>query len=62
MNLNDLKPAWSQLKLSYSLERIDHQEILQIIEPKEELAGNTVRRFLANSVLFLILMICCQGG
>ncbi len=63
MNLDDLKPAWQQYKLQNSLEGIDRQAVLGIIDnANEEIRMNSAMRLAANAAMFLILLICCQGG
>lgn len=62
MIINDLKSTWKLLKLTNSLNAIDHEEILKIIAPTEELISNNSRRLFSNLVMFLFLLICCQGG
>ena len=62
MNLSDLKPAWRQFRLLNSLEWMDQEEILYIIKRTQHLTGNSLQRMLFNAAMFIILMICCQGG
>jgi hypothetical protein len=62
MNLNNLKPAWRQFRLLNSLQSIDKEEILFMIEQAEERSISKIDRSLVNSILFAVLTICCQGG
>lgn len=62
MNLDNLKPAWRQFRLLNSMQSMEHEEILSIIERSEARAVGRFHRLLANSVLFIILAICSQGG
>jgi hypothetical protein len=63
MNLNDLKPAWKQFRILNSIEAIDEKEILFIIEEADRRpALGRLPVFLTNTVLFIMLTICCQGG
>jgi hypothetical protein len=62
MNLNNLKPAWHQFRLLNSLQSIDKDEILLILERAEDRTINNTYRLLISSIVFAILTICCQGG
>ncbi|MDN5215804.1 hypothetical protein QQ020_27245 [Fulvivirgaceae bacterium BMA12] len=62
MNLNNLKPAWRQFRSLNAMERIGEEEILGIIACQENLAAARLSRFLFNTVMFIMLTICCQGG
>ncbi|MEQ8712117.1 MAG: hypothetical protein RIC80_03820 [Cyclobacteriaceae bacterium] len=46
-----------------SLEGIDRQAVLGIIDnTNEEIRMNSAMRLATNAAMFLILLICCQGG
>ena len=62
MNFNNLKPAWKQFLLFNSLQPLDQNEILFIIETADRQTVRRLPRFMANTILFIILAICCQGG
>ncbi|MCB0494573.1 MAG: hypothetical protein KDC79_00430 [Cyclobacteriaceae bacterium] len=62
MNLNDLKPAWSQLKFQNSMLRMEQNEVLEIIESQKSMASLNLHRVVSNTVIFSILVIFCQGG
>ncbi len=62
MNLNNLKPAWQQFRLLNSLESIDKEEILCLIELAEDMTVNKTHRFLMTSAMFIFLTFCCYGG
>jgi hypothetical protein len=62
MNLNNLKPAWRQFRLLNSMQSMDKEEILLIIERAEEMSISKIHRYLINSVIFTVLTICCQAG
>lgn len=62
MNLNNLKPAWRQFLLLNSMQSMDKEEILFIIEQAEDIAIGKSHGFLINSVLLMVLIVCCQGG
>lgn len=62
MNLNNLKPAWQQFRLLNSMQSIERDEILSIIERTEDMAISKFYRFQINFVMFIGLTICCQGG
>lgn len=62
MNLNNLKPAWRQFLLFNSMQPIDQREILSIIERADRQTMGRSSRVMANTVMVIILIICCQGG
>jgi hypothetical protein len=62
MNLNNLKPAWRQCRLLNSMQSMDKEEILFIIERAEDMSISKIHRCLINSIMFTVLIICCQGG
>lgn len=62
MNLNNLKPAWRQFRLLNSMQPMEQDEILFIIEHAEDMTIGRFNRLLINSVMFIVLTICCQGG
>jgi hypothetical protein len=61
MNLDNLKPAWQQFRLSNSLQSLDTEEILLIIERVEN-RSIKIHKYLINSIMFATLIIFCQGG
>lgn len=62
MNLNNLKPAWKQFLLLNSMQPIDQNEILLIIERADRQTIRRLPRVMASTVLFIILTISCQAG
>ena len=62
MNLNNLKPAWRQFRLLNSMQSIDKDEILFIIERAEEMSISKIHKYMINSIMFTVVTICCQGG
>ncbi len=62
MNLNNLKPAWRQFRLLNSMQSMDHIEILFIIERAEDVRISKIHKCLLSSVMFIVLIVCCQGG
>jgi len=62
MNLNNLKPAWRQILVHNSIQPIDPNEILVIIEQAEYHTKRRLYRFLTNTTMFITLTVCCQGG
>ncbi|HEY5825120.1 MAG TPA: hypothetical protein VIT44_12170 [Cyclobacteriaceae bacterium] len=62
MNLNNLKPAWQQFQLVNSMQSLDKEEILFIIEQAEVRSMGKMHRGLIGSLLFTVLTIICQGG
>jgi hypothetical protein len=62
MNLNNLKPAWQQFRMLNSMQSIDSEEVLSIVERAEDRSISKINVWLINSILFTILTIGCQGG
>ncbi|OEK04866.1 hypothetical protein BFP71_15620 [Roseivirga misakiensis] len=62
MLLNDLKPAWKRLKVINSLQPIDSNDILAIIELPQQANKNKLQGLAINVAMFIIIAICCQGG
>jgi hypothetical protein len=62
MNLNNLKPAWKQFVLFNSMQETDQIEILSIIERGDRQTISRLPGFMANTILFIILTVCFQGG
>jgi len=62
MNLNNLKPAWRQFLLFNSMQTMDQKEILFIIERADGQTSRRFPRFIINTIMFIILTVCCHGG
>ncbi len=62
MQLNNLKPAWKQLKIMNAIELIESNEILSIIEKPENMNNIKLQRFLIGLAMFIFITIICQGG
>jgi hypothetical protein len=62
MNLDNLKPAWRHFRLLNSMQSMDREEILFIIERAEHASIGKIHKCLINSIMFTVLIICCQGG
>lgn len=62
MNLDNLKPSWRQFRLLNSMQLLDQEEILFILERAEGIAISKTNRFLMNPIMFIVLTFCCQGG
>ena len=62
MNLNNLKPAWRQFRLFNSMQPIDQNEILFIIERADRQTVKRVPGFMTATIVFIILTVFCQGG
>lgn len=61
MNLNNLKPAWQRFKLLNSLQSVNHEEILLIIENAERTTVSKAK-IAIHALVFLLLTLSCQGG
>lgn len=62
MQLDNLKPAWKQLKIINAIELIESNEILAVIEKPENMNNIRLHRFLFGLAIFLFITIICQGG
>lgn len=62
MNLNNLKPAWRQFQFFNALQPIDQEEILLIIAQAERQTTGRLPRFMINTIVFIVLIVCCQAG
>ncbi|MEZ4945617.1 MAG: hypothetical protein R2804_08825 [Cyclobacteriaceae bacterium] len=62
MNLNDLKPAWRQSVLFNAIQRVDQNEILSIIESADRPTISSFPSYLTSAIMFIVLIVCCQGG
>ena len=61
MQLNNLNSAWQQLKVVSSMQQLDSNEILSIIEDSRQ--GRTrLEKILFSVVVFTAITIFCQGG
>jgi len=62
MNLDKLKPAWSQVKVMHQFDPLSTAEILSMIEKEERDAARFSWEGMARyTVLYSLLLICCQG-
>ncbi|MEO7988524.1 MAG: hypothetical protein ABI663_03225 [Chryseolinea sp.] len=62
MNLNNLKPAWRQLRVLNSMQGMNQEEILLILEGTEIMAISKTNRLLMLTIVFMVITFFCQGG
>ncbi len=62
MNLNNLKPAWRHFRLLNSMQSIDKEDILLMIEQAEDMGISKMDQYLMNAIMFTVVTIFCQGG
>ena len=62
MHLNNLKPAWKQLKIMNAIQLIESNEILSIIEEPENMNNIKLQRFLFGLIMLIFITFFCQGG
>lgn len=62
MQLNDFKPAWKQLKLLNTMQHIESNVVLSIIESRDNTYRIKLQRILMGIVMFVVIAISCQGG
>lgn len=62
MHLDNLRTAWKQLKIMNSLQLIESNEILSIIEEPENLNIFKKQRIFVGLAILLLITLFCQGG
>lgn len=62
MSLDDLKVTWKLVKLNNSFDTISLDEVQRIIASTEDFAVYNTRRLFSSLAIFLLFLICCQGG
>ena len=62
MQLNNLKPAWKQIKLLNGMQPIESEVILSMIEESGSLDKPKLQIVFFNVVMFIVITIFCQGG
>lgn len=62
MNLNNLKPAWRQFRLSNSMQVMNQKEIIHLLESAERRTEGHSYGLTMNAIMFILLTLCCQGG
>lgn len=62
MNLDKFRPAWSQVKAMNHFDQLSGADILTIIENEtQETMRFSWERLTRYTVLYSLLLICCQG-
>lgn len=62
MHLNNLKPAWKQLKIINAIPSIESEEILSIIEQADGVNKAQSPSLLFDLAMFIFITFICQGG
>ena len=62
MQLNDLKPAWRQMKLLHAMPLMEAEEILSIIERPEKVNNTGLQKAFFGLVMLVVTTLFCQGG
>ncbi len=62
MQLNQLKPAWKQLKQMQSLQPLETSNLLALIDTPAPKGYTKLQSVLLNLTWFVILTVVCQGG
>lgn len=62
MLLNNLKPAWTQLKQMQTMEPLDTNTILAVIDPPVVNTYSRLQSVLLSFIMFVVLTMVCQGG
>ena len=61
MNLSNLKPAWQRYKLSNSMQRLDQQELLLMLN-QDRVTMDKTSVSVISIIMFIVLTLCVQGG
>ena len=61
MNLDNLKPAWRQFRLLNSMQPLDMEEILLMIQQEDDRKTGKIHSII-HVVIFIALTLCVQGG
>lgn len=62
MQLRDLKSSWRQFKLQNAMQPVSTTEILAIIDQDVLYQDSRLKRVVGNLVMFLVIIMICQGG
>ena len=62
MQLNDLKPAWRQMKLLNAMQPMDSDEVLSIIAGQQKVDKANYQGIALKVIMFIVLTFFCQGG
>lgn len=62
MKLDKLRNAWSQFKLSNAYENMSEDEIMALIAPEINAYPLFGSRIIQNTIVFTIIILCCQAG
>ena len=62
MNLNDLKPAWQQLKLMNAMDPLEVNDVLLAIDQAETSKTHKVRQTVLAVIMFVTFTIILQSG
>ncbi|MEL6717352.1 MAG: hypothetical protein AAFO82_09535 [Bacteroidota bacterium] len=62
MPINQFKSAWKYYKLQQELSPLHAADILAIIEEDAMEKPHSKQLFLLQMSIFLLLILCCQGG
>ncbi len=62
MNLDSLKPAWQQLRVLNAMQPMDQEEIVLILGRADGMAISKTNRLLMYTIVFMVVLFCCQGG
>lgn len=62
MPIHNFKVAWKFYKLEQDLSPLHATDILAIIEGQEGIQNPSKQLLLLQLAMFLLLVICCQGG
>ncbi|MEM6360490.1 MAG: hypothetical protein AAF149_19980 [Bacteroidota bacterium] len=62
MHIQRFKPSWQRYKSEAALDKLNTADVLSIISCKEAVSVNRFHRLVSGLAMFIILMICLQGG
>lgn len=62
MPIHQFKAAWKFYKFQQELPPLQTVDILAIIEDQDDVKTTSKQLILLQLAMFLLLVICCQGG
>ena len=62
MHLNNLKPAWKQMKIMNAIPQIESDEILSIIEQAGSSYNIKSQQLFFHVLMLIFITFACQGG
>lgn len=62
MDIRKLRSSWHQYKVKASLDYLDKEEVLCLMEERGSMAINRSYRLFSSLTIFILLLLCLQSG